>query len=369
VIYVENNIRSGGEVEVMIEVLPAKTALVLAPMEGVLDAPMRAVVAEIGGFDFAVSEFIRVSQAPVPARTIRKAVPELSNRAPLGRVVLPIQVQLLGSDPHLLGETAIEACSAGASAIDLNFGCPSPTVIRNDGGSALLRQPLRIHRIIAEVRKRLPRMIMVSAKIRLGWERPDEVHEIARAIQESGADWLTIHARTRAQLYRPGVRWDEVAKVARASAIPVIANGDLFSTEDLERCRTLTGCRHFMVGRGVLLDPWIGKRFSGFLSHQRLEKSAAPDDSGTVLGGMLQAIRRFIEIAEPFSQNSGYVPSRVKQWLGIVDHLHQTLGQTLDPPLGPQRLPASFRNAIARARSTPELLEELSRAEEFSDPP
>ena len=308
-----------------------------------MDAPMRALLAETGGFDFAVSEFIRVSQSAMPGHVIAREVPELAS-APYGRAILPIQVQLLGSVPRLLADTAVEACSIGARAIDLNFGCPSPTVIRHDGGSALLKTPTRITRIIEEVRKVLPPAIPVSAKIRLGWESPDEVRAIAQAAYDGGANWIVIHARTRSELYRRGVHWEQVREVVQESPVPVIANGDLFELSDLQACATATGARHFMVGRGALLDPFIGQKFSQHLGIATRPGVLKFPDSGREHEGLLAAIRRFIEIAEPHAQNSGYVPSRIKQWIGAIRAIDE------------QKIPRFLMTAVGRARTSDEIL-------------
>src|SRR5262245_13312329 len=180
--------------------VPDAPGLVLAPMQGVTDAPMRAVQGATGAFTFAVSEFLRVShQVPPPAVVIRH-VPELhaGGRTPTG---LPVQVQLLGGDPGRMAEAAALAHELGAAAVDINFGCPAPTVNRHDGGAALLKHPKRIRDIVAAVRAALPARVPVSAKLRLGWDRLDPIFENAQMAAVGGAAWLTIHGRTRAAGY------------------------------------------------------------------------------------------------------------------------------------------------------------------------
>jgi tRNA-dihydrouridine synthase C len=233
-----------------------QTALVLAPMEGVMDAPMRALIADLGGFDYGVSEFVRVGQEAVTAQTILHEIPDLTGPV-FGSARLPLQLQLLGDEPELMAATAVEGCLAGARAIDINFGCPAPTILRRSGGAALLRTPCAITEIVSAVRKALPPVIPVSAKIRLGWDNPNDVDVIARAVEEGGANWITIHARTKQERYQPGVHWDAVARVKSRLSIPVVANGDLFTAEDVTRCIAETGCNHFMIGRGILKDPFL----------------------------------------------------------------------------------------------------------------
>src|SRR6476659_9278089 len=117
-----------------------QTAIVLAPMEGVMDAPMRALIADLGGFDYGVSEFVRVGQGVVTSQQILRDIPDL-NGPVFGSATLPLQLQLLGDSPELMAGTAIEGCIAGARAIDINFGCPAPTILRRSGGASLLRTP------------------------------------------------------------------------------------------------------------------------------------------------------------------------------------------------------------------------------------
>ena len=230
-------------------------AVVLAPMDGVTDPPMRAVQGELGVFSFAVSEFLRVSGNAIPRKVFTRDVPELlaGGFTPTG---MPVQVQILGGDPELMALSAVKAYKAGARAIDINFGCPAPTVNRNDGGAAILKCPERLRAIVAAVRQALPTDVPVSAKLRLGWESPEEIHTNASMAAEGGADWLTVHARTKVQKYAPPVFWKTVGEVRqRLAPLPIVANGDIWTLDDFRRCQDETGCQHFMLGRGALARP------------------------------------------------------------------------------------------------------------------
>ena len=231
-------------------------ALVLAPMEGVTDAPMRALLTETGAFSLCVSEFIRVSHEALPAKVFRTHVPELAAgcRTASGT---PVQIQVLGGDTALMAESARRAAEIGANGIDINVGCPAPTVNRHDGGATLLKFPCRIRDIVEAVRRAVPPELAVSAKFRLGWDTVDPIHENAERAAEGGASWLTIHGRTRAQGYAPPAYWEPIGEVKRRMAIPVVANGDIWSREDFLRCRDITGAEHFMIGRGALADPTL----------------------------------------------------------------------------------------------------------------
>jgi tRNA-dihydrouridine synthase C len=321
-----------------------RTALVLAPMEGVMDAPMRALIADLGGFDYGVSEFVRVGQEVICAQDILHEVPDL-NGPVFGSARLPLQLQLLGDSPELMAATAIEGCIAGARAIDINFGCPAPTVLRRSGGAALLRTPCAITEIVSAVREALPAVIPVSAKVRLGWEDPNEVDAIARAVEDGGASWITIHARTKQERYQPGVHWDAVARVKSRLSIPVVANGDLFSAEDVARCAAETGCFHFMIGRGILKDPFLAHDVRASRSLPALRTDIPP-----LLPDRLRlGIERYAVLTRDQAANSGFIPSRVKQWVGMVRDISDAV-------------PRQVLTAVKQARTTSELLEMIQGA-------
>jgi tRNA-dihydrouridine synthase C len=317
---------------------PNQPALILAPMEGAMDAPMRALIADLGGFDYGVTEFIRVGQAVIDAKQILHHIPDL-NGPVFGSAKLPLQLQLLGDSPELMAATAIEACIAGARAIDINFGCPAPTILRHSGGAALLKTPCALTEIVSLVRKSLPAIIPVSAKIRLGWESPNEVDAIARAVEDGGANWITIHARTKLEGYKPGVHWDAVARVKSRLSIPVIANGDLFTAEDVIRCTTETGCSHFMIGRGILKNPFLAHdiRAAHLLPALRSDIPESLEDR------LRFAIERYTILNDGKAANSGFVPNRVKHWIGMVQDISDTV-------------PRDILSAVKHARTAPELL-------------
>ncbi len=298
---------------------PEYPALVLAPMEGITDAPMRALQGATGAFTYSVSEFLRVSNEVIPARVFRRDIPELNHGAvtPTG---LPVQVQLLGGDPERMARSAVVACQAGATAIDLNFGCPAPTVNRHDGGATLLKHPERIAALVRAVREAVPAEIPVSAKLRLGWDSIDAIHENAARAAEGGASWLTIHARTRAQGYAPPVHWKAIGQVRAALALPVIANGDIWTLDDFRRCQDVTGCRHFMIGRGALANPLLSRQIAAELGIQREDAATSPPPAE-----WLPLLRSLIGYVEHYQ--SGPPPKvplpvqllkRFKQWTNIA---------------------------------------------------
>jgi tRNA-dihydrouridine synthase C len=291
-------------------------SLVLAPMEGVTDAAMRALLSEIGGFHFCVTEFLRVSHCVPGPRAFRTHTPEVVNgcRTPSG---LPVQIQLLGGDPDRLAQAARVAIQVGAQAVDLNFGCPAPTVNRHDGGAVLLNHPDRIRAIVSAVRTAVPPELPVSAKLRLGWDNPAAIHLNSERAAEGGASWLTIHGRTKSQGYQPPAYWGPIGEVRARLGIPVVANGEMWTVEDIRRCRDETGCEHFMLGRGALACPDLALAAArelgirGSFPNYRFERTPVE---------WLPLVRRFVEISTSMRSTPIRTVARVKQWLRIANH-------------------------------------------------
>lgn len=219
-------------------------------MEGVVDHHMRQIYAEVGGIDACVTEFIRVTDTQMPAKTFKQACPEL-----LKPLNIPVTVQLLGSNPATLAYHGRKAAKLGAPAIDLNFGCPAKTVNKNRGGACLLDEPKLLYEIVSRVRDAVPPSTPVSAKIRLGYHAKQGYLETARAIEQAGATELTVHARSKADGYKPPAYWRHIAEIRSTVAIPVIANGEIWSVSDYLECRRQSQCEHFMLGRGLLARP------------------------------------------------------------------------------------------------------------------
>lgn len=288
---------------------PDVPALILAPMDGITDAPMRALQGSVGAFSFAVSEFLRVSQEPLPQKVFKREVPELlsDGLTPTG---LPVAVQILGGDPGRMAQTAWNAYRAGAKSIDINFGCPAPTVNRNDGGATLLNHPCRIRAIVAAVREAVPQEIPVSAKVRLGWDSIDAVYENAAMAAEGGASWLTIHARTRVQGYQPPVYWQPIGVVRESLKIPVVANGDIWTIEDFRKCREETGCNHFMIGRSALANPGLSHEIAHELGIQT--RNAVQRDWISLLNGLLEWTDHYEFKVSPRGVQ------RLKQWMALA---------------------------------------------------
>jgi tRNA-dihydrouridine synthase C len=235
--------------------------ILLAPMEGLLDHMLRDVLTRVGGIDRCVSEFIRITDMLLPKRVFTRIVPELlqGSRTPAG---VPVRPQLLGSDAVCMAENAARLAELTPEGVDLNFGCPAKCVNRHRGGAVLLDEPELIHQIVAAVRRAVPAHIPVSAKMRLGYEDEHRTLDCAQAIAAAGAAELVIHARTKAQGYRPPAFWDRIAAVRAALDLPVVANGEIWTADDAQRCRAESGCVDLMLGRGIVADPGLALAIS-----------------------------------------------------------------------------------------------------------
>lgn len=329
-------------------------AVILAPMEGITDAPMRATLSRVGGYSHLVSEFIRVSVGVLPPKVFRSEVPESDHgfRTDSG---IPVQVQLLGGHPERVALTAASALSLGAPGIDLNFGCPAPTVTGNDGGATLLKYPARLEGIVTAVRAEVTRVagagIPVSAKLRLGWDDPSAILENAQRAEAGGASWITIHARTKINGYQPPAFWEWIGRARKLVKVPVIANGDIWTIEDFRRCREITECEHFMIGRSALADPWLGLRIARELGispacgnsasagkfpseGNALNAENSPRDfpKRTDLAAWLPLLRGFALDSAQYAtrgvgrtkEDSRYCARRVKQWLSYSERHWKT---------------------------------------------
>ena len=279
----------------------------LAPMEGLADALLRDLLTRAGGYDGAVCEFIRVSDSVLPARTFRRVCPELIDGGctPSGT---PVAVQLLGSCPERLGETAARLSRLAPSGIDLNFGCPAPTVNRHGGGAMLLDKPELLQRIAESVRLAVPPSIPVTAKMRLGIHDTTRAVDCAVALQSGGVGALTVHARTKIEGYRPPAHWEWIARVRENVSVPVIANGEIWTMADYRRCRAVSGCTDVMLGRGAVADPFLARRIRAD------GEFGDPGDDWPELAPLLtefwQRVRARLQ--------ARHAPGRLKSWLNLL---------------------------------------------------
>ena len=304
--------------------------ILLAPMEGLLDFVLRDILTRVGGIDRCVSEFIRITDQLLPERVFTRIVPELLNG---GRTLagVPVRAQLLGSDPVCLAENAARLAELGPAGIDLNFGCPANIVNRHGGGAALLDEPDTIAAIVAAVRRAVPGHMPVSAKMRLGFNDDSRAVECALAIAGGGADELVVHARTKAQAYRPPAYWERIADIRAAVRIPVVANGEIWTVEDAHRCRQASGCDMLMLGRGAVTNPGLGLAIKASING-----ATAPGIGWPQLVPLLAEFWRIVCTRLDARARAG----RLKQWLNFLrrcfpeaETAYQQLRTISDPAL------------------------------------
>lgn len=294
------------------------TTLYLAPMEGVTDYVLRDLLTSQGGIDFCTTEFMRVTDKLHPNAIFLRYCPELLTGSKT-RSGIPVYVQLLGGQALPLAENAIRAVEMGAMGIDLNFGCPAKTVNRHDGGATLLKSCDRIFTIVSTVRKAVPAHIPVSAKIRLGFDDPSVCLDNAKAVEEAGASHITVHCRTKMDGYKPPAHWNWIPKIKEhVKSIPIVANGDIFSVSDFIRCRQETGCNRFMIGRGIMSDPFL---FNKIHSHLAAEEALGNYSTESLALDIQNEWRVSSEVMQTFFDlsadyvNGYFATARTKQWL------------------------------------------------------
>jgi len=314
--------------------------IMLAPMEGVVEHHVRDILTRIGGLDGCVTEFIRITDQKLPYRVFYKYAQELENhsKTPNGT---PVKVQLLGSKPEPMAINAIELVRYGARSIDLNFGCPAKTVNSHEGGACLLRTPERVYQIIKAVRDAVPKDIPVSAKIRLGFEDRSTYMENAGAAESAGANELTVHARSKADGYKPPAYWHYIADIKAKLQIPVIANGEIWTVDDYFRCREQSQCDDVMLGRGLLSCPDLARKIKAHIAGEDYKPLSWPQ--------ICQILFDYYRKTTPLydERNCG---NRVKQWLMYLSREYlqaQAFFDDVKRKSQPKDIEACFLTALA----------------------
>lgn len=240
--------------------------VVLAPMSGVTDLPFRRLVKRLGA-GLVVSEMI-ASQSMI--RQTKESV-KLSSSTP---EEFPMAVQLAGHEPEVVAEAARLNADRGAALIDINFGCPVKKVVNKLAGSAMMREPALAGRIMQAVVEAVD--LPVTMKMRLGWDDDcRNAPELARIARECGVRMLTVHGRTRCQLYNGRADWQAVRATVEATDLPVLVNGDIGSLRDIDRALARSGAAGVMIGRGAQGRPWFLRQAIAWLRERRKE----PDPS------------------------------------------------------------------------------------------
>lgn len=230
----------------------------LAPMAGVADRAFRKICMEYGAA-YVVGEMVSCKGLQFRDEKSRELLV-------LDEDVHPAAIQLFGDDPDIMAKAAVTALDYHPDIIDINMGCPAPKIAGNHCGSALMREPELCRRIVQAVSRAVD--IPVTAKIRKGYAK-DEINavEVAQACEAGGAAAITVHGRTRDQMYAPPVDWDIIHQVKQAVDIPVIGNGDVTTPQEAAALYEATGCDLIMVGRGALGAPWLFAAIEAYLQH------------------------------------------------------------------------------------------------------
>lgn len=237
--------------------------LILAPMAGFTDLPFRLLCKEMGAG--------LVCMEMISAKALHYKDKKTAQLLQIDEREMPVSLQLFGSDPDIISEQAKAIEEHPYAFLDINMGCPVPKIVNNGEGSALMKNPVLVGKIVESTVKATKKPVTV--KIRKGF---DENHvnavEIARVAQESGASAVAVHGRTRNQMYSGEADWSIIADVKAALSIPVIGNGDITCAEDVLRMKEQTGCDGFMVGRGARGNPWIFSQILDDLAGREVKK-------------------------------------------------------------------------------------------------
>ena len=234
---------------------------VLAPMSGITDVPFR-IMARKFGCKVAFTEMIDVNGIVYKNRKTLRMLDRCEETGPLG-------VQIVGSEEDRILHAAKVCEEKGFDVLDLNAGCPAPKVVKGGKGAALLKDPVKLARIVRLLRDALS--VPVTVKIRSGWDDESLNYlEVAKAVSSEGASAICIHSRTKNQMYKGKANWDIIGEVKRSVDIPVFASGNIFSAHDVKDVIASTGCDGVFVARGALGHPWIfteiNELFSGDIS-------------------------------------------------------------------------------------------------------
>ncbi|MBD1557984.1 tRNA dihydrouridine(16) synthase DusC [Vibrio sp. S9_S30] len=278
--------------------------VILGPMEGVLDHLMREILTNINDYDLCVTEFVRVIDQLLPEHVFTRICPELHTGSKT-KSGTPVRTQLLGQEPNWMAENAVRAVNLGSDGIDLNFGCPAKMVNKSKGGAALLQHPELIYQVVKACREAIDPSVPVTAKIRLGWEDPNDCFEIVDAITQAGASEITVHARTKSGGYKASeIKWEYLAKLKQRTRIPLIANGEIWNYADGQRCMEMSGIDSLMVCRGAFNVPNLGNM---------VKYNHHPMPWHDVVDLLLQYSEYEIQ-----GDKGLYYPNRVKQWFSYL---------------------------------------------------
>lgn len=255
----------------------------LAPMAGIADRAFRELCINYGA-GYTVTEMVSSKGLTMGDKKSKELLT-------LGKIENPAGAQIFGDDPEIMAQAAKKCLEFHPNIIDINMGCPAPKIAMNGGGASLMKNPKLAGEIVKAVSEAVD--IPVTVKIRKGWD--DEsitAVELAQIAEKNGASAITVHGRTRMQMYSGKVDYDIIAKVKKAVDIPVIANGDVTDEQSAAIMLEKTNADAIMIGRGALGNPWIFRRINAYLGECRVLPDVSINEKMAV---MLKHIQKIIE--------------------------------------------------------------------------
>lgn len=267
----------------------------LAPMAGITDRPLRTILADCGSGNL-IAEMAAVN-------AIQRKNPKSYQIANVKDEPYPVVVQLVGNSPELFADAAKLVADLGAKSIDINMGCPVKKIVSNNSGSALMRDLSLASSIIESTVKATP--LKVSVKFRKGWDSEHvNAVEFAKMCENSGASYITVHGRTKAQGYSGEADWNIIGEVKSAVKIPVIGNGDISSEQIAAQRIAQTGVDGVMIGRAILGNPWLLNRIHHYLQTGKILPSPSIADVRNML------LKHLHLLVEYYGEKAGIAISR-----------------------------------------------------------
>ena len=303
--------------------------LILSPMAGVTDYVFRRMIKRRGGVGLVVSEFISVEG-------LTRNNPKSKRQMRFDEEERPFAVQIFGGQPERMALGAEMAEEVGADILDVNCGCPAPKVVKNGGGSALMREPERLETILKEIKKSIS--IPLTLKLRTGYSDSSiNVVDVAKMAEQCGVEHIQVHGRTREQAYKGLANWDVIRQVKNAVSIPVSGNGDITTIDyGINKWRE-SGVDGILIGRGAMQNPWIFRQFHDVLEGREPYQPTVEEKKSVLL--------------EFFEMCLGEMPNIV-----ALGKMKQLAGQfTKGLPGG-----AQFRQTLYHSHSPEEILENIS---------